>query len=129
MNICIPVMENRGLESAVSPHFGSAPVFLIVDTESGASRTLDNRNARHAHGVCQPLASLSGERIGAIVVGGIGAGAINKLQASGIEVFLAEPGTASDIVSAFKAGKLRKATPATACAHHGAGCHNDASAP
>lgn len=129
MNICIPVSEDNGLQSPVSLHFGSAPAFLIVDAESGASRTVDNRNAHHAHGMCQPLASLSNERIGAIVVGGIGAGALSKLQASGIEVYLSEPGTASDIVSAFKAGKLQKATPATACAHHGAGCHTDAPAP
>jgi predicted Fe-Mo cluster-binding NifX family protein len=128
MNICIPVLKNDGLKSAVSSHFGSAPVFLVVDTETDACRAVDNRDAHHSHGMCQPLASLNGESIDAIVVGGIGAGAISKLQASGIEVFLAEPGTASDIVSAFKAGKLEKATPATACAHH-AGYHTDASAP
>ena len=129
MNICIPVMENRGLQSAVSSHFGSAPAFLIVDTETDQCRAVVNRNQHHSHGMCQPLASLRSENIGAIVVSGIGAGAINKLQASGIEVFLAEPGTASDVVNAFKAGRLQKATPATACAHHGNGCRNGASAP
>ncbi len=34
MNICIPVNEDKGLQSPVCAHFGSAPAFMIVDTES-----------------------------------------------------------------------------------------------
>lgn len=124
MNICIPVSEDNGLQSSVSPHFGSAPVFLIVDTESGACRSVANRDLHHAHGLCQPLASLSVESVDAVVVGGIGMGALTKLQASGLDVFLADLSTAGATVAALKAGKLRRATPATACAHHG-GCHEE----
>ena len=31
MKICFPVAENKGLESPVYNHFGSAPMFLLVD--------------------------------------------------------------------------------------------------
>jgi predicted Fe-Mo cluster-binding NifX family protein len=122
MNICIPVVLNEGLESSVNEHFGSSPAFLIVDTETGQHRAIENRDQNHTHGMCQPLAALSGERIDAIVVGGIGMGALNKLAAAGIDVFLAQPGTAAATVDAFKAGTLRRATPQNACVHHG-GCH------
>ena len=122
MNICIPVTEDRGLDSIVNEHFGSAPAFVVVDTESALHHVVENRDQHHAHGMCQPLAALDGEEIDAIVAAGIGMGALNKLQAAGVDVYLAQPGTVGDTVSAFKAGTLRKATPATACGHHG-GCH------
>ena len=79
MNICIPVTEDNGTASPVSRHFGSAPLFLIVDTDSGACRAVPNRNQHHSHGMCMPLASLAGERIDGMVVGGIGMGALSKL--------------------------------------------------
>ena len=123
MNMCIPVTKNSGLESPVSRHFGSAPAFLIVDTESGVCRAIENRDAHHAHGMCHPLAALSGEDIDAVVVGGIGVGALTKLQAAGLDVLLADLPTAGETVAALKAGNLRRATLATACAHPASGCH------
>jgi predicted Fe-Mo cluster-binding NifX family protein len=57
MQICIPVMDDRGLDSPVSAHFGSAPAFMIVDTDSGHCRIIANNNHHHAHGMCQPLAA------------------------------------------------------------------------
>ena len=123
MNICVPVTEDKGLDSPISAHFGSAPLFVVCDTDSGAVRALSNRNAAHEHGMCQPLLSLQGEQIDGIVVGGIGMGALSKLQASGIRVFLTGPGTVAEAVAAYRAGTLQEATPATACGHHGHGPH------
>jgi predicted Fe-Mo cluster-binding NifX family protein len=34
MEICFPVGNNNGLESAVFGHFGSAPMFMVVNTET-----------------------------------------------------------------------------------------------
>lgn len=118
MNVCIPVLENKGLESPVSVHFGSAPAFVVVNTEDGTSRVIENRDAHHAHGMCHPLESLRGEKIDAVVVGGIGAGALAKLQAAGLEVLLGDLPTVGAMVAAFRAGRLPKATLETACAHH-----------
>jgi len=121
MNICIPVTEDNGTASPVSQHFGSAPLFLIVDTESGACRAVPNRNAHHSHGMCMPLASLAGERIEGMVVGGIGMGALAKLGAAGVRVFLSEHATVEETLAAFKAGALKPMSPDMACAHHGQG--------
>lgn len=119
MNICIPVTEDRGLDSTVSAHFGSAPVFMIVDTEALTCRPLTNHNQHHAHGMCQPLSVLAGENLQGIVVGGIGMGALMKCEASGIQVFRSEFPTVKETVEAFKGGHLHTVTPATACQHHG----------
>lgn len=121
MNLCIPVTEDKGLESPVSAHFGSAPIFLVVDTDSGSCRPLPNQNLHHAHGQCQPLLSLAGQQIDGVAVGGIGMGAMMKLRAGGVRVIISGEATVEGTIAAFKAGTLREATPATACAHHGHG--------
>jgi predicted Fe-Mo cluster-binding NifX family protein len=124
MNICIPVTQDSGLESPVSAHFGSAPLFMILDTENGSCRAVSNRNLNHSHGMCQPLASLAGERMDGMVVGGIGMGALGKLQAANIKVYLSEFPTVAATLAAFKAGSLKLVTPQTACGHHAQGPHH-----
>ncbi|MBZ5639736.1 MAG: diguanylate cyclase [Acidobacteriia bacterium] len=121
MNICIPVTEDQGAQSSVSAHFGSAPLYMIVDTDSGACRAVPNRNVHHGHGMCAPLAALAGESIDGMVVGGIGMGALAKLGAAGVRVFRSEHETVEKTVAAFRTGKLETMSPDMACARHGHG--------
>ena len=121
MTICIPVTDNQGLASPVCAHFGSAPYFLMVETDTGACRAIENRNQHHAHGMCQPLAALQGERLDAIVVGGIGMGALNKLMMAGLTVYQAQHPTVEQTLTAFAAGTLPTMTPASACGGHAHG--------
>ena len=121
MNICIPIEKDEGLDSTVCEHFGSAPVFLVVDSDSGVCRAVANTNQHHGHGMCAPLAALRGERIDAIVVGGIGAGAMGKLAVAGIPVHLARYATVRETVDALVAGTLPVMAPGLACGQHGHG--------
>ncbi len=118
MKICVPVLDSNGLDSQVSPHFGSAPAFMIVDTDTGECRCLVNTNGHHAHGMCQPLAVLGGEQIDGMVVSGIGMGALMKLQAAGIAVFVSEHRTIGETVAALADGTLRRASTEGACRGH-----------
>lgn len=117
MNICVPIEADKGLESPVCAHFGSAPAFMIVDTEDDSCRVVTNANQHHGHGMCMPLQSLQGETIDAMVVGGIGMGALNKLNAANIEVYQAQRETVGDVVADIKAGTLQRMQPGMACAH------------
>jgi len=119
MKICIPVEDDNGFESRVCLHFGSAPTFMLVDTDSGDCRAVVNRNQHHGHGMCAPLASLEGEQIEAMVVGGIGMGALNRLNSAKIRVYLAESSTVGETVAELQAGNLRPVDASTACGHHG----------
>lgn len=121
MNICIPVEADKGLGSPVCAHFGSAPAFMVVDTDTGNRHVIVNGNQHHGHGMCMPLQSLQGEQIDGMVVGGIGRGALNQFNAAGIRVYLTEHATTGEIVAAFKAGSLTLMQPGMACAHHGHG--------
>jgi predicted Fe-Mo cluster-binding NifX family protein len=121
MNICVPATQDLGLKSPVSAHFGSAPLFIVVDTDTGVCQTIPNLNMHQGHGGCQPLRVLAGHAIDGIVVGGIGMGAMMKLRAAGIRVYMADQATVEEAVAACKAGTLQEADPAQACAHHGHG--------
>jgi predicted Fe-Mo cluster-binding NifX family protein len=120
MQLCVPVLDDNGLDSRVCGHFGSAPAFMIVDTDANQCRLIVNNNAHHAHGMCQPLAALAGETVDGIIVGGIGMGALMKLQAAGIAVYRAAHPTVGQAVTAFKDGTLDLVGENGACAgHHG----------
>jgi predicted Fe-Mo cluster-binding NifX family protein len=119
MQICIPVVESNGLQSRTSDHFGSAPFFMIVDTASGACRAVTNGNQHHAHGACQPLAALAGERVDGLVVKGIGRGALLRLQEASIQVLLSDSPTVADAVAALGSGRLRPVPLEGACGGRG----------
>jgi predicted Fe-Mo cluster-binding NifX family protein len=119
MRICIPVDEDQGLDSAVCAHFGSAPLFMIVEQESGACRAIVNPNQHHGHGMCQPLAALAGESFDGIVVGGIGARALMRLEEAGVRVFQAQHANVRETIAAAAAGTLPVMTTQMACAGHG----------
>jgi predicted Fe-Mo cluster-binding NifX family protein len=115
MKLCFPVEKDEGLDSRVFGHFGSAPAFLIIDTVSREKKTVTNNDQHHAHGMCSPLSALSGEQVDAIIVCGIGAGALSKLARSGIQVFKAVEGTVSGNMALFELSHLNRFDPGHIC--------------
>lgn len=123
MNICMPVTENRKYESVAHNHFGSAPLFLIFDTDNNTIKIIDNGDKDHEHGKCQPLKAIQDEEIDVVLVGGIGAGAINKLNNQGVKVFRVVEGNAEFNINLFKEGKLEEFSSNSSCNHNGCGGH------
>jgi predicted Fe-Mo cluster-binding NifX family protein len=121
MKVCFPVVEAKGLSSEVYGHFGSAPVFIVVETETNAVSTIQNKDLHHSHGACSPLKALDNEKIDAVVVGGIGFGALNKLQQSGVKVFQSQAGTVHENVQLIQSQNLPEFSPQNTCAGHGHG--------
>jgi predicted Fe-Mo cluster-binding NifX family protein len=118
MKIAFPTQENKSIESPVYSHFGSARFFIIVDAETGEQETVDNHDLNHAHGMCQPLAALGGKSVDAVVVGGIGGGALKKLTEEGVKTYRAVEGTVSENLSLIKDGKLPEFTLDHTCKGH-----------
>lgn len=119
MKICIPVNENKGMESTVYNHFGSAPLFLIYDSEKEDVKVLENKDLHHEHGKCQPLKAISGESVDAVIVGGIGMGAISRLNSEGIKVYKMGADTLLKNIELFNSGKLAEFSTSNCCDHHG----------
>ncbi len=118
MKIAFPVQVDEGLDSQVYGHFGSAPSFVILDSTSGEHQTIGNSDAHHDHGQCQPMNALAGNTVDAIVVGGIGGGALMKLQAQGVRVFRAVEGSVKQNLEFIKSGKLPEFSANMTCAGH-----------
>jgi len=122
MKIAFPVNESKGLESEVYGHFGSAPAFVLVDSETREYRQITNSNAVHAHGMCSPMKALNGQEVDCVVVGGIGGGALMKLNMAGIAVYRAQNGTIAENLESLASGELRQFNATHTCAGHGDNC-------
>ena len=122
MKVGFAVQTNQGIESKVYDHFGSAPAFIIVDTEGKDVLTVNNKDLQHVHGACNPIMALDGKSVDAMVVGGIGAGALTKLNALGIRVFGAVAPTVKENLVLLGENKLQELSVYNSCRSHQGEC-------
>jgi len=118
MKVCFAVQKDDGVDSVVYGHFGSAPAFIVVDTEIETAVTVNNRDLNHVHGACNPIQAIGGLKPDAVVVGGIGAGAITRLNAEGVKVYRAAAETVQQNLDLLKQSKLPELSVQNACAGH-----------
>ncbi len=121
MKICIPTLDDRGLEGQPSDHFGSAPFFTFVDTDTGEVDVHRNGGASHVHGSCRPVESLGAHSVDAILCRGLGRRAFSRFENGGIGVFVTLEKDVEATVKAFAAGRLQKLSSEEACHGHGHG--------
>ena len=123
MRICFPVKNNEGVKSVPYGHFGTAPTFVICDLEKDEVTTVGNGDLGHEHGMCQPIKALAGNVVDAVIVGGIGQGAIAKLNSMGIKVYKAQGETIKDNLQLYKENKLQEFSRNHTCSHDGCEHH------
>ena len=121
MRICIPTQSKNDKESKVNEHFGSAPYFAIYNTDDSTLEFIENTNAHHSHGMCQPIAALSEKNIEVVICGGMGARALQKLNQQGIKACKATTGTVEEIIAQYKSNSIEEITVENACNQHE--CH------
>jgi predicted Fe-Mo cluster-binding NifX family protein len=122
MKICIPVEDDRGMDSRVADHFGSAPFYAFADTATGRLELVRNRGREHRHGSCDPAVNLESRPVDAVVCPGMGKRAFASLGKAGISVFVTPATTVHDVLSEVReGGKLRRLTKEEACGGHGHG--------
>jgi predicted Fe-Mo cluster-binding NifX family protein len=120
MRLCMPTLEVGARSARLSPHFGRAPFFIFVDSESGGMITVPNPDASHTHGRCRPIPDLEHQGVDAVVCLGLGRRAWEGLNERGIPVLLAAQRTVGEALSAFRDGDLSRVTSPEACHdHHG----------
>lgn len=124
MKICIPSQDGRGLESEVHGHFGSAPWFTFVDTDTGDVNPVENPACGTSPGSCHHVGMLARRGIDAVVSTGIGRRALAGLADAGIRVLVAPERRVSAVVDLAKSDGLAAFELDAACAggfHHGRG--------
>lgn len=123
MKVSIPTRDMNGLEGIVEQHFGKAPTYTIIDTESDQVTVIPN-TSEHMGGIGLPPEYLYQNGVDIMLCGGLGFKAVNTFESYGIKVFVGAGGTVKDTFEAWKAGKLQNATAENSCTEHGQEGHH-----
>lgn len=123
MRIAVSADNDRGLESAVGPHFGRCPYFVLVDVEGGeinAVQTVANPfYGNHQPGQVPAFIHSQGAHV--MLTGGMGGRAVAFFQQYGIDPVTGAFGTVRHALEQFLSGQLRGATPCAESTAHGHG--------
>jgi len=107
MKIVIPVLENKGMNSIISEHFGHAPYFAFIEIEDGEIESVEieqNPYEEHGPGVVPRYIKSKGAEI--IIVRGIGGRALGFFKELGIKVVRGAQGRIKDIINDYITGNL-----------------------
>lgn len=114
--------DGRDPDAQVSPHFGRAPVFVFVDTETLDFEAVANPAVDTPRGAgIQAAQLIADHEAEAVLTGTIGPNAYETLQAAGIPVFSVSAGTVGSAVQAYQAAHLTPITGPTAKPYGGLG--------
>ncbi len=124
MRIAIAAENDNGLDSPVSPHFGHAAYFVLVDTEGSKIKSVSTvANPFCGSRGCGAVGKFVAEQGAQVMlVGGMGRRAMQALQNMGIEAATGAAGNVREAVQQYLNGGLRGATPCLEEGSHG-GCH------
>ena len=128
MKLCIPTEDDTGLTGRISAHFGSARWFTLVDSETGTTRSVPNREHQHRPGTCDAAESISGLGVEAVVCFGFGRRAFQSMRRAGIPVYLTQSSSVREALEEFNMDLLMPLLEEEACSggrglgrHHGHG--------
>jgi predicted Fe-Mo cluster-binding NifX family protein len=124
MRICVPTATDEGMEATVYDHFGSAPFFSVLDTDRNEVEVVANGNQRHEHGRCNPVGTLMGIALDAVVVRGMGRNALARLTQAGIPVYITMGQHLRDVADEVRNDLLLPLDSDATCAGHGGGHHH-----
>lgn len=118
MKLCIPVLDNTGLQAAMAPHFPHADTLLIFDTESRQHHYIDVNSSEEV-----PAEQAV---IDAVLCGSINRHTLRSLIDQGIQVFGTAVPTAIEAITQFENGELEAVAIAGRHGQGGCGCHGEA---
>lgn len=109
------------LEALVTPRFGRADYFIVVDTDTMQWQAHQNHGVNAAGGAGAQAAQFAAQQgAQAVISGDFGPNAYTALAAAGIQMYLLGTSrTVAEAVEQFKAGKLTPVNTPTGAGHHG----------
>jgi len=119
--IVIPVIENSGLESRLSEHFGRAPYFIVVEIDSkGEIANIEaiKNTSEHFGGFGRPPDKILQLRPTALITYGMGPRALSIFQQARVAVLRANASTVREVIEAFKRNELEELTEGCREARH-----------
>ena len=123
MRIAISAEDERGLDAAVSPHFGRCPHYALVDVEGHevkAVRTVANPfYGNHQPGQVPGFIRQQGANV--MLTGGMGSRAVAFFEQYGIVPVTGAMGTVGQALEQYLQGDLQGAAPCHESVKHGDG--------
>lgn len=114
MIVAVPAAESTGLESPVAAHFGRAPWYALINTETDEVKSVQNGGSHF--GGPQPAPEFLRENgAEAILCVGLGTRAIMLCSELEIPAYVGDEPTVGALVDAFKNDQLRCANPEDGC--------------
>jgi predicted Fe-Mo cluster-binding NifX family protein len=117
MKICVPSVDDSGLDATVEAHFGRAACFSILDEDSDEVQVLVNDGEHHG-GARTPAQIILESGADVVLASGMGPKAVMLLQGAGLRVCFGAQGTVRQAVDAYRDNRLPDANAATACKDH-----------
>ncbi len=125
MRVCVPTKNDAGMDAFIHEHFGSAPFFTLIDTDTEEVKVIGNSNSHHSHGTCHPMSQLSKFKIDAVVCRGMGRRAVDRLNADGVKTLISDATNVRGAVGQIADGVAEEINPSKACHGHGHGEHSE----
>ena len=94
MKIAMPIVENKGKESRIHPHFGHVQFLAVYDSEK---EKLEMVPVKAIQG-CSPIESLKGHKVDTIYTFGMGMRAIEMCGQLGIKLKTGRFETVRDVI-------------------------------
>jgi Uncharacterized conserved protein len=118
MKLCIPSVNEEGLDSYVHQHFGRCPYYALIDDDTGEVKVFNN-TSEHLGGVGLPPELIKKYGVDIMLCAGLGPKAVGMFEDLGITVYVGAAGTIRDAVEQWRSNKLQLATFDNACKDHG----------
>jgi len=107
MRIAIPCINDDGLNSEISMHFGRSPYYAFIDIEDNEIKNIEVKPVPFAEHRPGDLPNFVKENKGDIVIAyGMGGRAIDFFNQLGIKVVTGAQGKVGEIIKAFLEEKL-----------------------
>lgn len=121
MKVGLVILENKGMDSIISEHFGQCENFLIAEIEDRKVKSFDvhKNDVAHGGGGCKAVDEILKYGINYVIAGGMGGGAQMKFTNAGVKIF-GFAGTAKDALDNFFKNELGGIS---ACKEHSGDCH------
>lgn len=118
MKVCI-TSTGRDISCQVDERFGRCQYFIIVDTDSGEEKILENRGAVSPGGAGIAAAQqVVDQGVEYLITGHVGPNAMEVLSAAGVKIYRGAGMKGADAVESLKAGQL-KTIESAAPSHYG----------
>jgi len=121
MRIAISTADDRGLDAAVSPHFGRCPYFVLVDLHerevTAVSIVPNPHYGNHQPGQVPQFIHQQGADV--MLTGGMGGRALAFFAEYGIQAATGANGSVRQALEQYLGGQLQSAQPCRESVAHG----------